>query len=243
MKRWLAILTALLCLLLVACGDNLDNSNTTAPTGSTAATEEDDQPQDPPSNYVEPSSPANVGDVLETPDVAATFEEITDYEIFRVEVQDIYDFHYIYAWEYSFATDTTVMYIYDEYQNEEIVNVVKRDVVTRYSRLIGEETFLLNTNTDEFTWLDDEQIFSGIVDALTQYSLPIEGLQYKKLEDVEATAGDACAYEVLEDGTLSGYIYIDKATGVMSAWLDETQKVTSFITAISTEDAGIPKYK
>ena len=224
-------------LLLAACG----NPPASAQPGQTTANPDDTV--EPTITPTEPKPPVQIGDRIDVPESAATFEEVTQYEVFRVDITDAYYDHYIYAWEYSFATDTAVVYIYDEYEGEEIVNVVKRDKATRYFRLIGQEAFVLDNEADEGTWQEDKDVFTSMMQTLTQFSLPIEYNRYKKLEDVEATAGDACAYEIYTAGVPNGHLYIDKATGILSALANDDGDITALITAISTEEANIPKYK
>ena len=71
----------------------------------------------------------------------------------------------------------------------------------------------------------------------------MENVTYKKMEDQEATAGDACVYQVWDRNLLLGYAFIDKTTGIMSAWMNESQKSLTVITSISTTEANIPTYK
>lgn len=234
MKKYCALLLAVLLCFLVACGQQ----------GSAAPTQPTTNPDEPPMPApTQPKPPANVGDILQVPDAAATFEEVTEYEVFRVDITDAYYDHFIYAWEYNFATGTTVMYIYDEYEGEEIINVIKRDQVTRYFRLIGEESFVLDYEADEADWTEDKDIFTAMMKTLTQYSLPTEDILYRKLGEMTATAGEAVAYEIIDQGALYGYLYIDKTTGILSALANETGNITALITAISTENANIPQYK
>ena len=238
-KHLLWISVAALC-FLAACGSQTSTPESTQTTLITAPTEEVTPTRPEP---IVSTTPAGVGEILEVPDAAISLDEIAAYEVFRVEILDSYADRFIYAWEYSFATDTAVIYIYDEYEGEEIVNVVKRDKATRYFRLIGDKEFILDKEANDDDWMEDKDGINYIFKTLTQFSVPTEGVTYKKLEDVKAVAGDACAYEVWDNGVLTGYVHIDKATGIMSAWLDENGKALTDITNISTESADIPKYK
>ena len=224
-------------LSLAACG----NAPATTQPGQTTANP--DEPPIPTPAPTEPKPTVQIGDRMDVPEAAATFEDVIQHEVFRVEIVDSYDDHFIYAWEYSFATDTAVVYIYDEYEGEEIVNVVKRDKATRYFRLIGQEEFVLDREADEGTWQEDKDVFTSMMQTLTQYSLPIEHNRYKKLEDVTAAAGDACAYDIYTAGVPNGHLCIDKATGILSALFNNEGNAIALITAISTEEAKIPKYK
>jgi len=233
MKKRIFTVVAITLLFLAAC-----SNAATAP-----ITTDGDNCLPPATEPTESTPPAQVGEVRDVVDTAATLEEIAAYEVFRVEILDSYADRFTYAWEYSFATDTAVIYVYDEYEGEEIVNVVKRDKATRYFRLIGEKEFVPDREAEDSDWIADKDSINYIFQTLTQFSVPSEGITYKRPEDVKAVAGEAYAYEVREDGVLIGYVHIDKATGIMSAFLDENGNALTDITNISTEGADIPKYK
>lgn len=259
MKKYLAFLLALVISvgLLTACGTTTDNKvvNTTTPTAeattvptvtpdSEATTEptinEDDGPTSPP--MPEPLPEAQVGDVLEVPDAAGYPEWLREYDEYRFELLDALGIQYIYARRYDFATGVAEAYLLDDYQNEEAIWRAYQGIYEQYTRDTDEDPFILNAYWDPSFYDADMAYIDNEIFFFLQYATPVEGTHYVKMDDVEAPTGPACAYEIYENNVLTGYLWIDKATGIMVRKMDADKRPQLQVTCINLEDAGIPEY-
>lgn len=240
-KRLLAI-CLLICLLLCGCEKTAAEPTaapTTAPT-TTPYDPEDNGPTSPP--LPEPHPEAAIGAVLDIPDAAGYPEWLTQYEQYRLEVTDYMGFEYVYAYRYSFATNETEHYEWDGYQEEETVWYAHGDQINQYVS-DGGSPFVHNTNWDANDYAEDIAYFDNNVNIFLSFTAPVEGVHYVKLKDVDAPTGPACAYEIYENNELTGYLWIDKATGIMVRKMDTQINNLLQVTALSMEKADIPTYK
>ena len=244
MKIRLLAIGLLICLLLSGCGQAAASlPATTAPTTSptTPYDPEDDGPTTPP--LPDPLPEAQVGDVLQIPDAAGYMEWLEEYDEYRLEITDSLGFQYVYARRYNFATNTVEHYEFDGYQEEETIWYAHGDDIRQYVRENDTTPFVHNTYWEAIDYEEDRMYFDDIVKTFLSLTTPVEGVHYVKLEDGEALTGPACAYEVYENGTLSGYIGIDKATGIMVLKTDANKNILLQVTYLSVENANIPDYK
>ena len=258
-KKQLALLLAMTIAigLLTACGNTADSNTetiTTTPSEATAGTDntldsnattaptinEDDGPTTPP--LPEPLPEAQVGDVLQVPDAAGYPEWLGEYDEYRFEFLDALGIQYIYARRHDFATGVTETYMVDDYNNDECIWRAYRGTYEQYTRSTDEDPFMVNGYWDSTSYETDMTYVDNEIFFFLQYAKPIDNTHYVKMGDVEAPTGTACAYEIYENNVLTGYLWIDKATGIMVCKIDTNNKIQLQITYMSLEDAGIPEY-
>ena len=167
----------------------------------------------------------------------------SDIETMRLEITDHNGFHYVYAWEYVFATDTFTMYLADEMLDEQTIYVVKDEIVSCYQSTYTDTTFYNDPYAEQYIYYADQLSFAEVIELFVSYSVPLEGIRYKRTEDVTLDTGDAYSYEIYRGDAFLGYLLVDKASGLMVCLTNEETKVDYLITKIDPENAGIPKYK
>ena len=242
MKIRLTAFCLLICLLFSGCGATVTQQPNSLPATvtTTPADPEDESPTSPPLPEAHPE--AQVGAILDIPDAAGYPQWLDEYEQYRLEITDSMGFQYIYAYRYSFATNETEHYELDGYQEEETVWYAHGDRINQYIS-DGGAPFVCNTYWEAIDYDEDIEYFNSIVGIFLDLTVPVEGTHYVKLDDVEAPTGPACAYEIYEGGSLTGYLWIDKATGIMVLKTDADKNIELQITAMSMENANIPEYK
>lgn len=250
MKKLLALGLAMM-LLLAGCS-SAKQPPATKPTGQQSST-----PTTPPSN-TEPDEPAPsdqpdeplgptplvaVGEFSDVPGGMMTLGDLKQIEVMRLEITDYTGFKYVYAWEYVFATGRFTTYLADELYDEQTIYTAKGEDVACYTTSYIDSTFYLDPYADLEGYYGDLEVFGDTVEIFVSYSVPEEGIRYKRLDDVVVSTGEAYAYEIYEDDQPIGNLLVDKATGLAVCLTTQTSTVDYLITKIDLENAGIPQYK
>lgn len=241
MKKMLLILCLVAVLLLGACGKQTNTPDTTLPVQTT----EPDEPEAPTEEEVlrGPTPLLPVGEFSDVPGGIITSTDLKDIELMRIEVVDEYGYKYIYAWEYLFALDRFTMYFAEEVYDEQTIYVEKDDNVDCYLSTFSDTTFYIDPFADQIGYSDDMAAFADIIELFVNYSVPRENTRYKRIQDQDTLTGEAYAYEIYTGDAHTGYLLIDKATGLAVTQTDTAKKANYQITKIDMQDAGIPKYK
>ena len=246
MKIRLLALGLLLCLLFTGCAGNTieQPAVTTAPT--TTPTTPYDPEENGPVDSEEIHGPLpllEIGEFSDVPGGIITLDDLRDIEAIRLEAVDEYGYKYIYAWEYVFALDRFTMYLAEEVYDEQTIYVEKGDSISCYISTYSDTTFYLDPTADQYGYADDLGYFTDFVEFFVNYSVPQENIRYKRIEDQDTLTGEAYAYEIYTGDQHTGYLLIDKATGLAVTQTNTEKKANYQITKIDTQNAGIPKYK
>lgn len=243
MKK-LLIFCLMIALLLTGCGIASDGQ----PTTSTAPNTTNAEPDEPEASTKEeelrgPTPLLPVGEFSDIPGGMSTLADVKDIELMRLEIVDEYGYKYIYAWEYMFALDRFTMYFAEEVYDEQTIYVEKGDNVDCYLSTFSDNAFYIDPFADQIGYSDDMAAFADMIELFVDYSVPRENTRYKRIQDQDTLTGEAYAYEIYTGDVHTGYLLIDKATGLAVTQTDTAKKANYQITKIDTQDAGIPKYK
>ena len=244
MKK-LLILCLMACLLLVGCNPAADLSAESTLPGDATAT-----PADP--DDTEPTSPEEIHGPLPLPEIGEfsdvpggilTLDDLKDIELMRIEAVDEYGFKYIYAWEYVFALDRFTMYFAEEVYDEQTIYVEKSGEADCYITSFNDTVFYPDPHADQLSYADDLGFFTNAVELFVRYSVAQENIRYKRIEDEQTPLGEAYAYEIYTGEEHTGYLLIDKATGLTISQTDCEKQPNYQVTKIDMLDSGIPDYK
>lgn len=126
----------------------------------------------------------------------------------------------------------------------EVIYEVTDTGVTKYYKDAFMENFALETELSQ-TALEQEK--TSMLSLLSQFMSPssyLEGVQYRKSDaPAFALTGEVYVYDLMENGNVSGQIYVDKATGLMVSLTDTNGTSQFSVQSIKTSDLGIPAYK
>lgn len=244
----LLALSLTIALLLAGCGTDFQPNNTgrqPAPSGTptTVPTEPEDTEPTSPEETHGPLPLTEIGEFSDVPGGIITLDDLKDIEIMRLEVVDEYGFNYIYAWEYSFALDRFTMYLAEEVYDEQTIYVEKSENIDCYISAYVDTEFYLDPSADQIGYSDDLNYFTDCVELFISYSIPKENTRYKRIEDSNTLTGEAYTYEIYTGDVHTGYLLIDKATGLAVTQTDTEERANYQITKIDPQDAGIPQYK
>lgn len=240
----LLLFCLLLCLLLSGCGQTVAPQPTITPTQpTTIPTDPEENGPVPPEEFHGPLPLVEIGEFSDVPGGIITLDDLKDIELMRLEVVDEYGFKYIYAWEYSFALGRFIMYFAEEVYDEQTIYVEKGENIDCYISTYADTEFYLDPSADQIGYSDDLGYFTDCVNLFVSYSTPKENTRYKRIEDQDTLTGEAYAYEIYTGDVHTGYLLIDKATGLAVTQTNTEKKANYQIGRIDTENAGIPQYK
>ena len=243
MKK-LLILCLALCLFLTGCGNAAAPQSTTSPVTDTAGANPDEpEATTGPEEILGPTPLLPVGEFSDVPGGMMTADDLKYIEIMRIEAVDEYGLQYIYAWEYSFALGRFTTYVAEEVYDEQTIYVEKNDNFDCYVSTFKNNEFFIDPYADQIGYNDDLAAFADMIEFFVCYSVPVENTRYKRIEDQDTLTGEAYAYEVYVGDEHTGYLLVDKATGLAVTYTDREKKAYYQVTKIDTQDAGIPNYK
>jgi len=250
-KKLMALGLAIV-LLLTGCSITPEQPHTAKPTehqSSAPTTDPSDAGSDEPASSDQPDEPLGptplvaVGEFSDVPGGMMTLGDLKQIEVMRLEITDYTGFKYVYAWEYVFATGRFTTYLADELYDEQTIYTAKGEDVACYVTSYIDSTFYLDPYADLDGYYGDLEVFGDTIEIFVSYSVPEEGIRYKRLEDVVVSTGEAYAYEIYEDDKHIGNLLVDKATGLAVCLTTQESTVDYLITKIDLENAGIPQYK
>lgn len=237
MKK-LLVFCLMLCLLLAGCG--------AATTESTAVATPDPADTDPTTAsevILGPLPLTEIGEFSDAPGGIMTLDDLRMIEAMRIEAIDPYGYQYIYAWEYSFALDCFTFYYAEEIYDEQTIYVQKGEDTVGYVSAFNDPVFYPDPYADQLGYTAELDGFKYTIEYFVHFSVPQENVRYKRVEDTTMPTGDAYVYEIYTGTEHTGYVLIDKATGLAIAHTDSENNISYQITKIDMENAGIPEYK
>jgi hypothetical protein len=233
----------LICLLLSGCG-------AADPQPTIAATIPTTTPYDPEENGPTPAPETHgplplveIGEFCDVPGGIITLDDLKDIEVLQIDVIDDLGFMNTYAWEYSFALGRFIFYISEEGNNDAILYVKKGDNIDSYEGSYGDTLLYQNPYADQIGYDDDLSFLGSVAEILVSYSVPKENTRYKRVEDMNAPTGEAYVYEIYTGDQHTGYLLIDKATGLAVSQTDSNKVANYKVIKLSTKDIAFPEYK
>ncbi len=243
MKKIIALFLVVLMIscLLIGCGeksqDGGDNQTATS-------TKTDGQPQWVPNqNNTQQNKPAAVGDILDAPEVIYTSEKLYVYYTYPAETGD-----QTLSMELAIdqvTEDTYVIYASDGLLKlNEIIYEVTDTSITKYYKDSFMEGFVKNTELP-LAALQKEK--DGMMDLVFLFILDSAEYDMCKLRKSDASVftptGDSYVYDLILDGTVTGQICVDKATGVVVKCTDSQGTSQFSVQQFKTSGFTIPAYK
>lgn len=235
MKK-LLVFCLMICLLLSGCGATTNQAATTMDPDDTDPTVSADE-------IFGPLPLTEIGEFSDLPGGMMTLADLKSIETMRIEAVDQYGFKYIYAWEYSFALGQFTFYFAEEIYDEQTIYVKKGEDMACYLTAYNDPVFYQDPYADEVGYADELSAFGDTIELFVLYGAPQPNISYKRIEDANAPTGEAYAYEIYTGMQHTGYLLVDKATGLAVAQTDLEKCPVYQVTKIDMQDAGIPDYK
>lgn len=188
-------------------------------------------------------SEANVGDVLEKPEIEFSNESGKLYLRFTVKTEDTEGEEMEVAFD-QITDDTYLMYVTNGLLKvDEIVYEVGDDKIEKYTRSILEENFRLDTSTSQDD-LQDEIDYVMELSNLILSPLTGDGIEYHKLNDREFMKfGKVYVYEMYQSGEKQADVWVDAKSGLITSFRTVDGNTSITLSEYTLDGYDIPQYK
>ena len=242
MKKLLS-LCLVCCLFLTGCGAKNEQIYSTTPLPSVPVVDPEENGPTSPAEVHGPLLVPEIGTFSSVPGGILTLDDLKDIEALQIDVIDDLGFMNTYAWEYIFALDRFTFYISEEGNNDAILYIKKGDNMDCYEGSHGDTLLDQNPYADQIGYDDDLSFLGSVAEILVSYSVPKENTRYKRVEDMNAPTGEAYVYEIYTGDQHTGYLLIDKVTGLAVSQTDCNKVANYKVIKLSTKDIDFPEYK